>query len=108
MELPDEFYRGLALEYEHKRDRLVAALTAAGLPPSIPLGAYYILADATIVPGASAREKARNLLARCGVAAVAGSAFFSPGRGENLLRFCYAKKQAALADACQRLQSSSW
>jgi aminotransferase len=102
--LGDDFYRGLALEYEGKRDQLVDALTAAGLTPSIPDGAYYILADASLVPGASAREKARALLARCGVAAVAGSAFFTGGRGENLLRFCYAKKDAPLAEACERLR----
>ncbi len=102
--LGDDFYRGLALEYEGKRDQLVDALTAAGLTPSIPDGAYYILADASRVPGANAREKARALLARCGVAAVAGSAFFTSGRGENLLRFCYAKKDAPLAEACERLR----
>jgi aminotransferase len=38
------------------------------------------------------------------VAAVAGSAFFRPGRGENLLRFCFAKQDAELDDACVRLR----
>jgi aminotransferase len=103
--LGDDFYRDLAQEYEAKRDQLVDALTAAGLTPSIPDGAYYILADASRLSGATAKEKARTLLARCGVAAVAGTAFFSNGRGENLLRFCYAKKAAPLAEACERLRS---
>jgi aminotransferase len=109
VELGDEFYRGLAVEYEQKRDQLVDALSAAGLTPAIPDGAYYILADSSRIPGKTAREKARTLLARCGVAAVAGSAFFGEGRdGENLLRFCYAKKDAPLAEACQRLRSLNW
>lgn len=108
MELGDEFYHALAVDYEYKRDELVDALTMAGLTPSIPDGAYYILADASRIPGKNAREKARNLLARCGVAAVAGTAFFDEGRGENLLRFCYAKKPADLTEACQRLRSLSW
>ena len=95
-------------DYEQKRDQLVDALTAAGLTPSIPDGAYYILADASRVPGRTARQKARNLLARCGVAAVAGTAFFSTGRGENLLRFCYAKRSEPLAEACERLRNLSW
>ncbi len=103
--LPDDFYRELAVEYQQKRDQLVDALTAAGLVPSIPDGAYYILADASRVPGETAKAKARNLLARCGVAAVAGTAFFTEGRGENLLRFCYAKRSAPLAEACQRLRA---
>lgn len=106
--LGDDFYRGLAVEYEQKRDQLVDALTAAGMTPSIPDGAYYILAEVSSVPGRSAKEKARALLARCGVAAVAGTAFFTSGLGENLLRFCYAKKAAPLSKACDRLRSLQW
>lgn len=105
LELPRSYYVALAKEYEQKRDRLVEALSVAGLTPSIPEGAYYILADATRLPGVTAKEKARNLLAHTGVAAIAGTAFFAQGRGENLLRFCYAKKQNDLAEACQRLQA---
>lgn len=103
--LPDEFYRELSVEYEQKRNQLVDALIAAGLTPSVPDGAYYILADNSRIPGKNAKEKARALLASCGVAAVAGTAFFADGRGENLLRFCYAKKDADLAEACRRLRS---
>jgi aminotransferase len=69
-----------------------------------PPGAYYILARATRLPGKKAAEKARHLLATTGVAAVAGSAFFGAGRGEDLLRFCFAKKDAELDDACERLR----
>lgn len=105
LELPDAFYRDLAREYEEKRDLLVDALTAARLTPSIPQGAYYILADVSSLPGRNAKEKARQLLARCGVAAVAGSAFFSTGGGENLLRFCYAKKTPDLTEACRRIST---
>jgi aminotransferase len=45
------------------------------------------------------------LLATTGVASVAGSAFFRPGRGEELLRFCFAKKDRELDEACERLRS---
>jgi aminotransferase len=38
------------------------------------------------------------------VGSVAGSAFFRPGGGEDLLRFCFAKKDADLEDACRRLR----
>lgn len=104
MELTSAYYIALAREYEQKRDELVEALIAAGMTPSIPEGAYYILADASQLPGANARERARNLLARTGVAAVAGTAFFTEGRGEDLLRFCYAKKPEDLTEACRRLR----
>ncbi|MHB1021423.1 MAG: pyridoxal phosphate-dependent aminotransferase [Acidobacteriaceae bacterium] len=103
--LPDSFYAEMAQEYQQKRDQICAALTAAGMTPSIPQGAYYVLADSSRIPGASAKLKARQLLKDTGIAAVAGTAFFSGGRGENLLRFCFAKKDADLAEACRRLRT---
>jgi len=103
-QLPPSFYAQIAADHQSKRERLVSALRDAGMEPSVPAGAYYILARVDRLPGATAALKARNLLAATGVAAVAGSAFFRPGHGENLLRFCFAKKDADLDDACARLR----
>ena len=103
-QLPPAFYRQIAADHQSKRERLVSALRDAGLEPSVPAGAYYILADAARLPGATGPEKARNLLTATGVAAVAGSAFFRPGHDQNLLRFCFAKRDAHLDDACSRLR----
>ena len=102
-QLPASFYTELAASHLDKRARMLSALTDAGLTPSTPAGAYYVLADATRLSGKTAAEKARHLLAVTGVASVAGSAFFRPGRGENLLRFCFAKKDDELDEACARL-----
>jgi aminotransferase len=104
MQLPDSFYSGLSAEYQVKRDMLCAALADVGLTPSIPQGAYYVLADVTNLPGSTAREKARTLLRNTGVAAVAGTAFFASGRGENLIRFCFAKRDEDLQRACDQLR----
>ncbi len=103
-QLPASFYTELAASHQSKRERIVAALRDAGLEPGVPAGAYYVLARAAHLKGATAAEKARNLLAATGVAAVAGSAFFRPGRGEDLLRFCFAKKDDELDEACARLR----
>ena len=106
--LPASFYSALSTEYQAKRDAICAALSTAGLAPSIPAGAYYVLADVARIPGDDAKQKSRRLLADTGIAAVAGSAFFGAGadglnRGENEIRFCFAKKDAELAEACRRL-----
>src|SRR5246127_1696723 len=93
-----EFYDGLARDHEVKRTMIVDALRDAGMRPHVPDGAYYVLASAGEVPGATAAQKARALLAKTGVASVAGSAFFRPGKGEDLLRFCFAKKDKDLAE----------
>jgi aminotransferase len=103
-ELPKKFYEDLRLEYLHKRDLICSALTQAGLAPSIPQGAYYILADVAALPGSNSKEKAMHLLRETGVAAVPGNAFYHDDAGENLLRFCFAKRLTDLENACNRLQ----
>jgi aminotransferase len=102
--LPPEFYKQLAADHQSKRERMLSALRDAGMEPTVPAGAYYVLARASRLPGETAAQKARHLLAATGVASVAGSAFFRPGRGEDLLRFCFAKKDHDLDDACARLR----
>jgi aminotransferase len=103
-QLPPSFYAQIAAEHQDKRGRLLSALEAAGMEPAVPAGAYYILARAAHLPGKTAAQKARQLMAATGVASVAGSAFFRPGRGEDLLRFCFAKKDAELDEACEWLR----
>ena len=46
-----------------------------------------------------------HLLQETGVATVAGSAFYHGDGGENLIRFCFAKTDAELAEACRRLKA---
>lgn len=104
-QLPQSFYSSLATEHQAKREILLSALQDAGLTPHTPHGAYYILAKTHGLNGDNAAQKARDLLARTGIAAVAGSAFFRPGKGEDLLRFCYGKTDSALQEACERLRS---
>jgi len=110
LQLPQSFYDDLTAEYQAKRDMTCTALARAGLTPSVPTGAYYVLADSSRIPGVDAKQKARRLLADAGIAAVAGSAFFAADAaglnpGETLLRFCFAKKDDELAEACRRLDA---
>ncbi len=105
LQLPESFYQALSTEYQQKRDQLCAALTEAGLSPSTPQGAYYVLAKCDRLAGDTARQRARSLLSLTGVAAVAGTAFMGGEQGESLLRFCFAKKKPDLDRACAALQS---
>jgi aminotransferase len=105
-QLPESFYTELTAEYQRKREMICDALRQGGLEPSVPAGAYYVLADAASVPGNDSLAKAMNLLQATGVACVPGEAFFQGGRGEHLLRFCFAKRDADLERACERLAAS--
>ena len=102
-ELQESFYRDLARDYERKRDRFCQALAQAGLTPSIPQGAYYVLADASRLPGITGKERAMSLLETIGLAGVPGEAFFSGAEGRQFIRFSYAKIDSDIDDACQRL-----
>lgn len=102
-ELPDSFYRDQASDYQRKRDRFCMALANAGLTPSIPQGAYYVLADASRLPGATGKARAMFLLETIGLAGVPGEAFFSGAEGKQHIRFSYAKIDSDIDDACRRL-----
>lgn len=102
--LPASYYTEMASLYEGIRDEFCGVLTEIGLTPIVPQGAYYVLFDCGRVGAASAREAALQLLNEAGVAGVAGSAFFTGNEGDNYMRFCYAKRPEAIAEASQRLR----
>jgi len=104
LEIGDDYYRNLAADYQKKRDMLADALSEAGFVPSVPEGAYYMLAR---IPDElhNDREAADALLEQSRVASVPGSAFFDEGRGAKMLRFCFAKDFAALEEACKRIRA---
>jgi aminotransferase len=103
-ELPASFYEELARDYQLKRDRFCSSLQKAGLTPSVPEGAYYVLADVSQLPGSTGKERAMYLLDKTGIAGVPGEAFFAGPDGHRFIRFCFAKTDADLADACRRLE----
>jgi len=107
-QLPDNFYTELARDYRHKRDRFCSALTKARLTPSIPQGAYYVLASVARLPGDTGKARAMYLLERTGVAGVPGEAFFSGTAGANFIRFSYAKTDSDLDEACRRFTQAKF
>ncbi len=106
LEIGEEYYRKLAADYQKKRDILAEALIEAGFRPSIPEGAYYMLAE---IPDEfrDDREAAQSLLENARVASIPGSAFFVSEAGKKMLRFCFAKDFAALEESCRRIRSFS-
>ena len=105
--LDADFYGGLAADYTNKRDRICTALARGGLTPYVPQGAYYVLSDTSKLPGKTSKERVMALLERTGVAAVPGSAFYQGEQGDTLARFCFAKTDSDLDEACRRLERLS-
>ena len=102
---PPSFFSDLAAVYQTKRDMLCTALDDAGMRPIIPQGAYYCLAQVGHLGYDTALAAAMDLLENGGVASVPGTAFYSGSTGETLLRFCFAKQDEALAEACDRIRA---
>jgi aminotransferase len=104
MELEPNYYTKLSQEYQDKRDRFCNVLSSAGLEPYVPQGAYYVLADVSTIAGQTSKERAMNLLRKTGVASVPGEAFYHDDAGETLVRFCFAKEDAIIDEACRRIE----
>ncbi len=66
-------------------------------------GSYFQLASIRHLTGQGDRAYAEWLTREHGVATIPVSAFYSDGRDEGLLRFCFAKKEETLKAAMQRL-----
>lgn len=103
-ELGDEYYTELARIHEHKRDLFCGALRDAGLNPSVPNGAYYVMTDVSSVSGNDDFAKAMEILERTGIASVPGRAFYHDDAGSNLVRFCYSKPLDVLEEAANRIR----
>lgn len=103
-ELPSDYYKGLCDIYSGKRDNICNTLTKVGLTPSIPQGAYYVLADVSHLPGRTSKDKAMFILQKTGVASVPDEAFFHEPPSSQFVRFCFAKEDKELDEACMRLE----
>jgi len=102
-ELPPSYYSGICEEYAGKRTMMLDACEKAGLKAYKPEGAYYVLADVSSIPGKTAKDKALHILKKTGVAAVPATAFFPTDGGDELVRFCFAKRDGVLKEACDKL-----
>lgn len=98
------YFGGLADELAAKRDRLAQAFTALGLDVIPCRGTYFLTVDmsAAELDGDDA-DLARRLTVEAGVTAVPVSAFYGSDPPRNYLRFCFAKKDAVLDEAAERM-----
>lgn len=102
-ELGDGYYADLRIQYARKRDLICDALRKIGMEPYVPQGAYYVLANVSRLPGRTSKDKAMFILEQTGVAAVPDNAFYHTTMTPPLVRFCFAKEDRDIADACLRL-----
>lgn len=110
LELPDDYFTGIARTLRDKRDLLGEGLRAAGFGVSVAAGSYFTVADATpfLTDGADSGDFCRALPDRAGVVAIPLTAFASAeNRGEyaSLVRFAACKRTEVIAEASTRLHA---
>ena len=105
VELPDEYYRELAVSYGTRRDFMLDMLKTAGFKPFAPQGAYYVMCDISTFGFKDDVAFTKHMIEEVGVACVPGSSFFAPPeRGRQIVRFCFCKSEETLSAAAHRLR----
>jgi methionine aminotransferase len=94
----------LSAFYQDKRDRFCRVLAETPLHFEPTAGTYFQLADYSAVSGSTDVEFARWLTREIGVAAIPVSVFSTHASTARLVRFCFAKSDATLEAAGQRLR----
>lgn len=98
------YYTELQNDYQSRRDRLMAILGDAGLPPLPVQGSYFLMSDITQLGFDNDVDFCRHLVTTVGVAAIPPSAFYlDPQTAPPLARFCFAKRDDTMEQAAKRL-----
>jgi methionine aminotransferase len=97
-------YRDLPAFYQRKRDLFRDGLSRTRLRPLTTQGSYFQLVDYSDVSSLPEGDFCQWLTREIGVAAIPVSAFYEGGFEQGLARLCFAKKDATLMAALERLQ----
>ena len=106
IEQEPEHYEGLGAFYQAKRDRFRERLLATRLKPLAVPGGYFQLVDYSAVSDLGDVDFCRWLTIDKGVTAIPLSPFYeTPPAGQRLVRLCFAKNEATMDAAIERLQA---
>jgi len=105
IEMEPEHYEQLGAFYQAKRDRFREQLSTTRLKPLPVPGGYFQLVDYSAVSDLDDAAFCRWLTTEHGVAAIPLSPFYeTPPAGQRLARLCFAKNEATLDAAIERLR----
>jgi len=93
----------LSAFYQRKRDYFLERLKGSRFSFNPAAGTYFQLLDYREISKQSDMEFAETLIAEAGVAAIPLSPFYAEPPRLPYLRFCFAKNEATLAQAAERL-----
>lgn len=99
----DGYFEGMRADFHRSRDRFAQGLTGLGFSVLPSVGTYFLNVD--IAPLGESDDVAfcRKLVMENGVAAIPVSAFYDQAAVKTVVRFCFAKRDATLDAALERL-----
>jgi N-succinyldiaminopimelate aminotransferase len=103
--MPVEYFAGLGAALARGRDRLVAGLTALGVPVLPCDGTYFLVLDVSqwLAPDETDFAFCRRLVTEAGVVLIPMSAFYEAEAPRHLVRACFCKADATIDQALERL-----
>lgn len=101
----DPMAKDLAPFYQQKRDLFLQLIEGSRFKPLACDGTYFQLLDYSAIARDADKEMAMRLITDHGVASIPCSAFLYKDSGGPVLRFCFAKKDATLRAAAERLRT---
>jgi N-succinyldiaminopimelate aminotransferase len=104
---PDAPLEAMRRDFARSRDRLAAGLKALGFVPLESAGTYFLNVDLR-ASGVALDDRSFCLraVAEAGVAAIPVSAFYEADAPSHLVRLCFAKSDATLDAALERLETA--
>jgi aspartate/methionine/tyrosine aminotransferase len=99
----DSYFEGMRADFQRSRDRFAGGLTDLGFSVLPSAGTYFLNVDIGPLGQSDDIAFCQKLVAEHGVAAIPVSAFYAEGAVRNVVRFCFAKHDATLDKALERL-----
>jgi N-succinyldiaminopimelate aminotransferase len=101
----DDYFAGMRAGFQRSRDRFADGLTARGFEVLPSAGTYFLNVDIAALGRDDDVAFCRWLVEEHGVAAIPVSAFYQENAVRTVVRFCFAKHDATLDSALDRLSA---
>ncbi|MBJ6127151.1 aminotransferase [Microvirga splendida] len=99
----DAYFEDMRKNFARSRDRFTDGLRTLGFDVIPSQGTYFVNIDIAPLDETDDVAFCRRLVMEHGVAAIPVSAFYAQGAVKNVVRFCFAKKDATLDAGLERL-----
>ena len=104
---PEDYFREMRAGFQRSRDRFTRGLVDRGFHILPSQGTYFVNVDIAPLGWNDDVAFCRRLIEEFGVAAIPVSAFYSEDAVRTVVRFCFAKKDATLDAALERLENAA-